>query len=77
MIAEEDSQFLRQESSKAYLQQVVWYVNQILDPLQGILFGFQFHRVTWEEVLDVLDQCHYEGDPNADYWVSFCNSSYL
>lgn len=40
MIAEEDSQFLRNESSKDYLDHVLYYVNEILQPIQGAFFIF-------------------------------------
>lgn len=68
MIAEEDSQFLRETSSTEYCNHVLSYVNEILYPNQGTLSSV-FLLVTLEDVLNALDSCHYDGDISKDYWV--------
>ena len=60
MIAEEDSTFLRQESSSAYLKAVVSHANAILSP---------FYTISEEELISTLDLCHYNGNLDEDYWV--------
>lgn len=62
MIAEEDSTFLRLPSSSSYLNAVVSHANAILSP---------FYTISEEELLTVLDSCHYNGDLAEDYWVCF------
>lgn len=60
MIAEEDSMYLRSEEGSKQLDLVVKAVNSINNNKA---------KYTSEDILGILDDCHYSGSSKEDYWV--------